>query len=138
LPCDYFGSAIDEAVNLESPGAILLRPDRPDLVISASYLIAHFKFTRFELADVENVATERLHIGDFEFSNFAVRCAVDYDAACVILLATSFGIEISAIEDDSKRGVLWNRNSRIGEALLVEDSFDVCADVAKVWSAGNL
>jgi hypothetical protein len=48
------------------------RIDRTDLVIGGYYLIAHFKFTRFELASVENIATERLHVRDFEFSNLAV------------------------------------------------------------------
>jgi hypothetical protein len=106
-----------------------------DFIIRRHYFAANVEFAILQLTDMQYIAIVDLNVCDFERSSVCLgNLTVNDNAPIVIFLATSFGVEISTIEQKTKDGVLGKVGRRVDEALVVEDGFHFRGDMAKFWA----
>jgi len=71
------------------------------------------------MSGVQHIATVGLDVDDFEISD-----AVDHNVSRVVFLTTRFRIEARLVQNEPKRGILWNILGRLEERLIVKYRFD--------------
>src|SRR3954451_5432048 len=79
-----------------------------DLIIRRHYFTAHPECTRFHPADVKHITVRNLNVSDLELRNVGLCSTIYHNATCIIFLATSFRIEICAIQKNAEGGMLWS------------------------------
>jgi hypothetical protein len=95
-------------------------------VIRDNNLVSDIQFTFFDFPDMQNVALEGLTVDYLELGLFIFH--IESDAACIVFLATRFGIKARFIKNDSKRSAGRYLGGGGRERLLVIDRLDCSGD----------